>query len=160
VAGRTVDVALRQLDPPESYDALLARLDDELRNVAPHDDDGRHRIMAKVTRFRSEREVARQIRPGTLHQLHPEVQAISFGEGCAVLGLPGEFFVETGRQIRASAKVDHLLIACYTNHHIHYVVPPEAFDQGGYEPGVSLLDEAAEGTFRDAAVAVLHEVSG
>jgi hypothetical protein len=40
-----------------------------------------------------------------------------------------------------------------------YVVPRHEFDSGGYEPGVSILDEDAEEEFRRVAVDLLREVS-
>jgi hypothetical protein len=39
-----------------------------------------------------------------------------------------------------------------------YVVPKAAWAQGGYEPGVSILDESAEAVFREAAIDLLREV--
>ena len=42
----------------------------------------------------------------------------------------------------------HLLVACYANHYVGYVVPKHEFDAGGYEAGVSVLDETAEETLR------------
>ena len=51
------------------------------------------------------------------------------------------------------------MIACYANHHLMYVVSRDASAQGGYEPGVSILDEDAEETFRDAAAALIGEVA-
>ena len=84
---------------------------------------------------------------------------MSFGSGQAILGLPGEFFAETSKLLRADAGTRHLAIACYTNHHVFYVVPHHAFDEGGYEPGVAVLDETAEATFREAALALIAQVA-
>ena len=71
----------------------------------------------------------------------------------------GEFFVETAQAIQAEAGLQHLIIACYANHHIFYVVPRHEFERGGYEPGVAMLDETAEETLRQAAVDLLGQVS-
>jgi hypothetical protein len=89
-----------------------------------------------------------------------EVQAISLGDRCAIIALPGEFFVETAQAIRREAGVEHLMIACYANHHVMYVVPRHEFERGGYEPGVSILDEDAEEEFRRVAIDLLREVTG
>ena len=40
-----------------------------------------------------------------------------------------------------------------------YVVPRAEFARGGYEPGVSMLDEGAEETIRAAAIDLLREVT-
>jgi hypothetical protein len=100
--------------------------------------------------------VAAQIRAP--NELRAEVQAIGLGPGCAVLALPGEFFVETAQAIRRDAAMSHLLIACYANHHLMYVVPRHEFARGGYEAGVAMLDEDAEEAFRAAAIDALREV--
>jgi hypothetical protein len=128
--------------------------------ATPADVEGRRRIMEQLTMLSGEREVAARLRAGSgPHLLHPELQVISLGEGCGVLGLPGEFFAETARMIRQAADIEYLLVACYTNHHIFYVVPRAAFGQGGYEPGVAVLDETAEETFRLAAIDALRSAS-
>jgi hypothetical protein len=41
-----------------------------------------------------------------------------------------------------------------------YIVPREAFAEGGYEPGVSILDEDAEEAFRAVAVDLARDVAG
>jgi hypothetical protein len=74
------------------------------------------------------------------------------------LGLPGEFFVETVAQIREQAGVRRLPVACYANHYIGYVVPAEAYDEGGYEAGVTLLAPEAEAIARAGAIELLREV--
>lgn len=159
VASRRIALRLRQLDPPESYDARVAELELRRAKLDPGDIEARRRLMEQVTQLRGEHGVASRLRAGGTHYLHPEIQAISLGKGCAILGLPGEFFVETAREIQAAAGIRHLLIACYANHHVFYVVPRHEFGRGGYESGVALLDEDAEETVRAAAIALLREVS-
>jgi len=159
VASRNVALRLRQLAPPESYDARLADLERQRAMLDPGDIETRRRVMEQITQLGGERGVASRLRPGGPHYLHPEIQAISFGAGCAMLALPGEFFVETGRQIQAAAGLPHLFIACYANHHVFYVVPRHEFGRGGYEPGVAMLDEDAEEIVRDAAIDLLRAVS-
>jgi hypothetical protein len=160
VASRTVDVPMRVLDPPETYDARLAELARQRDALPPNDVEARRRLMEQISMVSGTRGVAEALRPNEAHALHPEIQAISFSPDCAVLGLPGEFFVETAQAIRATERVpQHLMISCYTNHHVMYVVPKEAWAQGGYEPGVSILDDTAEAIFRAAAVDLLREVT-
>ncbi len=159
VASRTVDVPMRVLPETESYAGRLAALRRDLDRIDAADVEGRRRIMEQQTTLAGEQGVAARLRPGGPHLLHPEIQAISFGGGCAILGLPGEFFAQSAKALRAEASVPDLLIACYTNHHVFYVVPREAFGQGGYEPGVAMLDETAEETFRAASVALLREIA-
>jgi hypothetical protein len=159
VLSRNVAVPLRRLEAPERYDARLAALERERTAVAVDDLEGMRRIMEQVTRLRTERGVAERLGPSASpHVAHPEVQVIRLGPGCAILGLPGEFFVETAAQIQAAAGIPHLLLACYANHYVGYVVPAHAFDAGGYEAGVAMLDETAEKTLRVAAIDLLREI--
>jgi hypothetical protein len=160
VASRTIDVPMRQLAPPETYDARIAELRSKVATVPPGSIDQRRQLMEELTRLNGERGVAARQRPGGPHYLHPEVQALSLGAGHAVLGLPGEFFAETAHALREASSTPHLMISCYTNHHVFYVVPHHAFDEGGYEPGVAVLDESAEATLRTAALALIAEVAG
>jgi hypothetical protein len=129
--------------------------------LAPDDREGLRRVMEQVTRFRTEIGVAERIQVGDEPRyVHPEVQALAFGDGCALLGLPGECFVETGRAIQDAASIANLLVACYANHYIGYLVPKHAFAAGGYETGVTMLDESAEETLRLAAIDLLRDVTG
>jgi hypothetical protein len=159
VASAQVEVPVRQLDPPAAYDARLRDLRRELESVSATDVESRRRLMEQITQAQGERGFAATIRPGGPHYLRPEVQAIALGEGCVVVGLPGEFFAETGKGIQAAAGVPHLLVACYTNHHVFYVVPKAEFARGGYEPGVAMLDETAEETLRNAAIELIRKVA-
>jgi hypothetical protein len=174
VASRAVAMPLRALDPPDVYDRRIAELQAQLGDaraglahegeVAPSaargDVEARRRVMEQLTRYRTERGVAERLGPGAVGKLlHPEVQAIALGGGAVVLGLPGECFVETGSAIQAAVRLPHLLVACYANHYVGYFVPRDAFAAGGYEPGVTMLDETAEETLRNAATEVVREVS-
>jgi len=175
VHSRAVPLPLRALDPPDIYDARIAALHAQLGDAGdglahegevpptehdPGNRDERRRVMEQLTRLRTERGVAERLGPGAAGKLlHPEIQAIAFGGGAVVLGLPGECFVETAAAIQAAAGLRHLHVACYANHYVGYLVPRHAFAEGGYEPGVTMLDETAEGTLRVAAIDLLREIA-
>jgi|SRR5581483_8542597 len=159
VASRTVELPVRRFEPEPAYRERLARLDADLRALPAGDIARRRQLMEQITRYRTEVDVA--ARAGASPRvLHAEVQAIALAPGCAVLGLPGEFFAETGAAIRKAAGIEHLLLACYANHYLYYVVPPAEFARGGYEAGVAIVDETAEARILEAAAAVLREVAG
>lgn len=157
VARRAVTVRLRALDDPAKYTPRLAELHHQLDAINAADVAARREVMAQITKLRSEQGVAAQIRAP--NELQAEVQAIGLGSNCAILALPGEFFVETGRLLQGAAQIEHLMIACYANHHLMYVVPRHEFARGGYEPGVAILDEDAEEAVRAAALDALREVT-
>ncbi len=56
------------------------------------------------------------------------------------VSIPGELFSKLGLEIKdgvRSAGAKHPIIVGLGNEWISYMMPPEEFDQGGYEPGVS-----------------------
>ena len=124
--------------------------------------------MAQLTRVQNERWVATWARrqPEVMAQ-RTEVQALSLGEGLAVLALPGEFFVETAEVIRAATsrgwgsdpQGTDLLVACYANDYIGYVIPPAAYEEGGYEAGITFCAAEAEGIIVDASLELLRQVT-
>jgi hypothetical protein len=120
----------------------------------------RRAVMAQLTRYQNERWAATWARrqPEVTVQ-RTEVQALSLGEGLALLALPGEFFVETAELIRSRCGVEDLLVACYANDYIGYVIPPEAYEEGGYEAGITFCTPEAEGIIVDASLELLRQVT-
>ncbi len=143
----------------DEYAGTLRELEARAEQLGEDSDRDEHRrVMQQLTRLRTEAQVAAAMRGGGDHLFHPELMAISFGAGLTLLGLPGEFFVETVAEIRERAGVARLPVACYANHYIGYVVPEAAYDEGGYEPGVAILAPEAERIGTDAALSLLQEV--
>ena len=78
----------------------------------------------------------------------------------SLLALPGEFFVETADVVRSRCGIEGLLVAGYANDYIGYVIPPAAYDEGGYEAGITFCTPEAEGMFVEASVRLLKELAG
>jgi hypothetical protein len=155
---REVALPLRNFEADEIYAervrALRANLDG-LAEASPE----RREVMAQVSRMETERWSATWARRQPLVASRTtEIQALRLGEGLAVLALAGEFFVETGEAIRAASGATDLLLACYANDYVGYLVPGHSYDEGGYEAGVTFFTPEAEGIIRDASVALLREV--
>ncbi len=158
-ASTNVDVPLKSFDSDDAYAARLDDLQTRLDALGDEPDAAQRRpLMEQITRFRTEREVAVRIRGLEGRLLHPQLMAVSFSPQLALLGLPGEWFVETAAAIRSQAGVPYLPIACYANHYIGYVVPPSAYEEGGYEPGTAFLAPEAEPIAASAAISLLKEV--
>ena len=83
---------------------------------------------------------------------------MSLGNGLALIALPGEFFAETGALIREYAGIEQLLIACYANDYSGYIVPEHAYEEGGYESGVTFFTAEAEAIIRKSSLELLREV--
>ncbi len=158
-ALREIALPLRPFAPDEEYAVRLQ----ELRARAgalPEGSGERREVMAQLTRTESERWAAAWARVrGEARVQRTEVQALVLGDGVAVLGLPGEFFAETGEAIRRASGLDELLIACYANDYVGYVIPPDAYEEGGYESGVTFCSPEAEAIVREAAASVLQEAA-
>jgi hypothetical protein len=80
---------------------------------------------------RDQIELSRRAEP-----IRAEVQAIRIG-GIALVGLPGEFFVEFGLEIKKrspAALFEKTFVVGLANGSVGYVPTKEAFAQGGYEP--------------------------
>ncbi len=163
-----IEIPLRAFGADEEYAAQSRELEQKAAVLPDHSPERRD-VMAQLSRVQTERWAAAWGRQRGETSQRTEVQAISLGEGLALLALPGEFFAETGETIRSSvaqgpspehADVSDLFLACYANDYIGYLVPPEAFEQGGYEPGVTFCPPEAEAIIVDASTRILREVVG
>jgi hypothetical protein len=174
VARREIDLPLREFLPDEEYVARIEAAQAEAGRHAPGDNKGplarrsgrraggeglRREAMAQLSRLSAERWAAAwSRRTGESGAYRTELQAISLGDGVALLALPGEFFAETAARIRSDAGIEQLLIACYANDYPGYIVPEHAYDEGGYESGVTFFTGEAEAIIRKASLELLREV--
>jgi neutral ceramidase len=157
-ARREIEVPLRQFLADDEYASRIDELEAQAAKVAGATDE-RRAVMAQLTRYQNERWAATWARrqPEITAQ-RTEIQALSLGEGLAVLALPGEFFVETADAIRERSGIEDLLVVCYANDYIGYVVPPAAYEEGGYEAGITFCTPEAEGIIVDASLELLRDV--
>lgn len=156
---REIALPLRPFAADEEYASRVAVLDAPAKSF-PEGSDERRDVMAQLTRVQNERWAAAWGRRQEATVQRTDVQALLLGEGLAVLGLPGEFFVETAAAIRAECGIEDLFVACYANDYIGYVIPADAYEQGGYESGVTFCPPEAEAMVREVALAALREASG
>lgn len=88
-----------------------------------------------------------------------EVQVFRIGEELAIVGLPGEVFVELGLAIKKASPFKTTLIIELANSHIAYVPTREAFSQGSYETVNSRLAPGGGELMVESAVRLLNELS-
>ena len=81
------------------------------------------------------------------------------GSNLFLVALPGEVFVETGEEIRSGSGIENLLVVTYANDYPGYFCRAEAYEQGGYEAGVTPFGPEADAMLVEAAVAALAEVA-
>jgi len=75
--------------------------------------------------------------------VHTPTTAVRIGDLMWVT-FPGELFHAIGQQVKAACPAKHGFLMGYTNGYIGYFPEQQAFAEGGYEPGTSHLDPAAE----------------
>lgn len=87
-----------------------------------------------------------------------EVQAIRLGEDAAIVGLPGEVFVELGLAIKKASPFPRTFIIELTNTNIAYVPTREGFEQGDYEAVNSRVAPGGGEMLVEAALRLLREL--
>jgi len=161
--SQTVELPLDDPPPPEEARAILESAERELAANAATDNYGmgltRRGLVDWAQRLLALAEA------GATHLTQPiEIQALRIGQA-AIVGLPGEVFVEYQHQIRACSPFAHTFVLAYTNGNIGYVPTAEAFPQGGYEVdsaikyyGTTMLTPACEAIIVREACALLRAV--
>lgn len=119
------------------------------------------RRMLKIRSLEKMRRTGEAIPPtsGTGPWMLPvEVQVLRIGENSAVVGIPGEVFVELGLAIKEASPFETTLVLELTNRHIAYVPTEKAFAQGDYETINSRLAPGGGEMMVDAAIKMLNEL--
>ncbi|MBP1992464.1 neutral/alkaline non-lysosomal ceramidase N-terminal domain-containing protein [Paenibacillus eucommiae] len=92
-----------------------------------------------------------------------EIQVFRIGE-CAIVGLPGELFVELGLQIKRESPFSQTMLNTLCNGStVGYVYTRKAYEEGGYEPRVrnnSRNPVGAGELFAERAVEQLNRMAG
>jgi len=90
------------------------------------------------------------------------IQALRIGDG-AVVGLPGEVFVEIGLEIKQRSPFAFTQTAELANDYLGYIPPDRALAERGYETRLARSAKAAprmERAFTKAALAALQQTAG
>jgi hypothetical protein len=86
-----------------------------------------------------------------------EIQAIRLND-TAILGLPGEVFVEYQLEIRRKSPFKHTFVSELANDSIGYVPTADAYKEGGYEPSTTVLERDAGTKLTQAAINLLKKL--
>ena len=156
--ARTLEAPYRRGPDDAEFGAQLAALERSFReSEATMSRDERRGAMEKLTAARMERlSLARTRGKGATRT--EEVQAFALGDNLQLIALPGEVFYETGEDIRRLSGLHNLLVIAYANDYPGYFCRPEAYEQGGYEAGVTPFAPEADGLLAEAAVDALKHV--
>ena len=91
--------------------------------------------------------------------IEAEVQVIALGDDLALVGLPGEIFVELGLSIKQQSPFGHTIIAELANSNVGYVPTREAYPQGNYEVVTSRCAGGSGEKLAATALQLLNEVA-
>jgi len=116
----------RDLPSPEPFRQAAARE----RAAAEKAEDSGARFAA-LNQARGAEEALRTIAMGA-GPVQTLVQVLRLG-GVALVGCPGELFVELGLEIKQQAVAPFPFVVGYANDYVGYLSTPAAFEEGGYE---------------------------
>jgi len=152
VATRPLHLPLKQLGPPAPFEAQFQHHNATLNALRESGGDAaaikEATMLAKRAAMRA--DLARQSQ-GRSHRTF-ELQAFALGGDIALVGMPGEPFVEIGLAVKRGSPFAHTLFSGYSNIGWAYIPTPEAYPLGGYEVEVSpFAPEAAGIVVREAS---------
>jgi len=88
-----------------------------------------------------------------------ELQAIRLSNDLVFLGLPGEYLVEVGNEIRSKSPFKHTIIVGYANGYFDYFPLQKDFKEHGYEVGRSIYGEGSTEKVMKVALNLLESLS-
>jgi hypothetical protein len=91
-------------------------------------------------------------------KLPVEIQVFAFGKELALVGLPGEVFVELGQSIKKASPFKTTFIIELSNDALGYIPTKEGFEQGDYEIVNSRIKQGGGEKIVEAAVVLLKEL--
>jgi len=157
---RTETVPLSFRDVPSERLAAVRQILADSPEPKWHDDGGRRRI--DTTWFRAASTASLDCCRQRTPEFPYEVQAFRIGD-VAVVGLPGEPFVEGQLEIKVRSPAEITIVAHGTSHYVGYVPTADAYLRGGHEANTDCTYWAklASGSLTmvvDTAVALLEDL--
>ncbi|HWB84676.1 MAG TPA: neutral/alkaline non-lysosomal ceramidase N-terminal domain-containing protein [Bryobacteraceae bacterium] len=92
--------------------------------------------------------------------IHAEVQVISLGNQLAWVGMPGEIFVDLGKEVKVASPFPHTILAALANGAIGYIPDRAAYPQGAYEVVASRVAPGGGERMVDSAIRQLIALRG
>ena len=90
------------------------------------------------------------------HFVRLPVRFLKINSDVAIWSAPLEMFCEISNEVRNASPFPYTFYFGYTNGSLGYLPASSAWEQGGYEPGVSPFTSAAHKDLRDAVLAYLQ----
>jgi hypothetical protein len=157
VATRPVQMPLKEFPSFEAAEAEARACAEELERLRREGRTDEVRwagMQAKRSRMRAERARAFHGKSHTELELH----AIRIND-IAIVGMPGEPFVEIGLAVKAASPFAHTLFSGYSNVGGSYIPMAHAYPVGGYEVDVTPFTPAAAQAVIDETLTLLTELA-
>lgn len=138
-----VELALRRRPLPTDEEVAMAE------ELASREAAGEPLLMAEWAFHRRIRRL-----PQFPDEIATWVQALRVGD-CAIVAAPGELFVELGIEIKRRSPFGQTAVVGLANDSIGYIPTRRAFEEGGYEPEISVLAPGKGERIVETAVALL-----
>lgn len=152
-----VTLPFRDIASVDRAEAALAATEREVSRLTAAGAGSEARTSAMIRRFHAEVDlgVARQRAGETAPGLVGELQAIRVGD-LALVGIPGELFVELGLAIKAGSPFNYTLLFGLANGSVGYLPTREACQAGGYEAVATRFAPGTGELVRDTCLEMLH----
>ncbi|MFC6889996.1 neutral/alkaline non-lysosomal ceramidase N-terminal domain-containing protein [Halorubrum trueperi] len=164
VPNRSIIVLSREIELPirdlMSFNEAKDRYEDHrkhLQQLRKEDADNESITNAtfRAKRAKQDEKIAGQFGGKETHPI--EVQIIVLSPNVAVVGIPGEPFVETGKAIKQKSPFEYTLFSGYSNvSRVAYIPTAKAHEEGGYETRVTPFAPEAADKIVDEVVADLE----
>ena len=156
VATKTIQMPLRDYPAFETADAAARQAADELQRLRREGTEDEVRwagMLAKRARSHAERARAYYGKAYTELELH----ALRIND-IAIVGMPGEPFVEIGLAVKRGSPFKHTLFSGYSNVGGAYIPMAHAYSVGGYEVDSTPFTREAAQVVIDGNLAMLREL--
>lgn len=153
-------VSLPLLEAPSAAD-LERELGERRADLAARADRGETRVTMNPVRYHIawlEQMLAQDAAGGRATAIDGEVWAARIGD-CAIVGAPGEIFGAIGTAVRRQSPAPVTIFAGYSNGVLGYVVTPEEYPYGGYEPAISHRGYGQPAPFSPEVAGIIERTS-
>lgn len=144
-AATTLQIPRRVRPSVEEVTREMAGLEQQIE-AAGDDITTRRSLRPRLNEMRMHRAFWLREPDQSSKTLDVPLQAFRLSEECAMIALPGEFFVELAREIEQAAGIKHLIVTGYANDTAGYFPTEDAFPLAGYEVGSARHAREAAGT--------------
>jgi hypothetical protein len=154
VEGGPVSAATRVVELAPRRPEWLARIEQRVEALAGGGGAGSPEVARQLLTAREGVESAARAADALagLDSVPVQLQALAFGSALTLVGVPGELFSDAQRTLAVTLPDVTARIVAPANGYMGYFPSAEAYDEGGYEVGVSLVDRGAAEVLTEAAI--------